>query len=117
MSRLARDGTAKSVSRNQFSGVNGNKEIFPVQLTMDRIGKLTLNSRLLSGHLGFVAGTLRGSLFPVYYGSVGMQLTWPNALCQGTLTSQCVRKKLNATVSQVTGTLQQSSRDFFYSRV
>ena len=59
----------------KFSGVNGNREIFPVQLTMDRIGKLTLNSRLLSGHLGFVAGTLGGSLFPVCYGRVGVQLT------------------------------------------
>ena len=35
----------------------------------------TLNSRLLSGHLGFVAGALRGSLFPVCYGLVGVQLT------------------------------------------
>ena len=68
MSRLTRDGTAKSVSRNQ-------KKFFPVKLTMDRIGKLTLNSRQLQGHLGFVAGTLRGSLFPVCYGSVGVQLT------------------------------------------
>ena len=84
---------------------------------MDRIGKLTLNSRLLSGHLGFVAGTLRGSRFPVCYVSVGVQLTWPSALCQGTLNSQCVQKNLNTTVLQVTGTLQQSSRDFFYSRV
>ena len=39
------------------------------------VSKLTLNSRLLSGHLGFVAGTLRGSLFSVCYGSVGVQLT------------------------------------------
>ena len=95
------------------AGVNENKGFSPVQLTMDRIGKLTLNSRLLSGHLGFVAGTLRGSLFPVCYGSVGVQLTWPRALCPGTLTSQCVQTNLNTTVLQVTGTLQQSSRDFF----
>ena len=77
----------------------GTRKFFPLQLAMDRIGKLTrlictlpysnvmtthayiytvgctLNSRLLSGHLGFVAGTLRGSLFPVCYGSVGVQLT------------------------------------------
>ena len=53
----------------------GTRKFFPVQLTMDRIGKLTLNSQLLSGHLGFVAGTLRGSLFPVCYVSVGVQLT------------------------------------------
>ena len=84
---------------------------------MDRIGKLTLNSRLLSGHLGFVAGTLRGYLFPVCCGSVGVQLTCLSALRQGTLTSQCVQKNLNTTVLEVTGTLQQSSRDFFYSRV
>ena len=96
MSRLTRDGTAKSVSRNQI--IRRERNLFPVQLTMDRIGKLarlictqmfvmtthayniytvgcTLNSRLLSGHLGFVAGALRGSLFPVCYVSVGMQLT------------------------------------------
>ena len=35
------------------------------------------------------------------------------ALCQGTLTSQCVQKNLNTTVLQVTCTLQQSSRVFF----
>ena len=29
MSRLTRDGTAKPVSRNQYSGANGGKEIFP----------------------------------------------------------------------------------------
>ena len=110
----------------------GTRKIFPVQLTTDRIGKLTrlictqwfvmtshayiytvgctLNSRLLSGHLGFVAGTLRGSLFPVCYGSVGVQLTRLHRLNQGTLTSICVRKNLNATVLQVTRT-----REFFYS--
>ena len=44
----------------------------------------TLNSRLLSGHLGVVAGTLRGLIFPVHYGSVGVQLTRLRALCQGT---------------------------------
>ena len=77
MSRLTRDVTAKSVSRNQIlrrEREQGNFSL--VQLTMDRrIGKLTLNSRLLSGHLGFVADTLRGSLFPVCYRSVGVQLT------------------------------------------
>ena len=41
----------------------------------------TLNSRLLSGHLGLVAGTLRGSLFPVRYVLVGVQLTRLRALC------------------------------------
>ena len=75
---------------------------------MDRIGKLNLNSRLLSGHLGFVAGTLRGSLFPVCYGSVGVQLTRLRRLNQSTLTSKYVRKKLNTTVFEVACT-----REFF----
>ena len=78
MSRLTRDGTAKPVSRNQILWRDGGKEIFPVQLTINRIGNLTqlictllyamtahayvyytvactLNSRLLSGHLEVVA--------------------------------------------------------------
>ena len=55
----------------------------------------TLNSRLLSGHLGVVAGTLRGYFLPVRYGSVGVQLTRLRALYQGTLTSGCVWKNLN----------------------
>ena len=58
----------------------------------------TLNSRLLSERLGVVAGTLRGYIFPVGYGSMGVQLTRLRALCQGTLTSECVWKNLNATV-------------------
>ena len=73
----------------------------------------TLNSRLLSGHLGVVAGTLRGFCFPVFYGSVGVQLTRLRALCQGILTSECVWKNLNATVLQVTCTMQQSWRFCF----
>ena len=73
----------------------------------------TLNSRLLSGHLGVVAGTLRGFRFPICYGSVGVQLTRLLALCQGILTSECVWKNLNAIVLQVTCTMQQSSRVFF----
>ena len=74
MRRLTRDGTAKPVSRNQiFRRERGTRIFFPVQLTMNRIGNLpvdwysaichdntyihtavacTLNSRLLSGHLG-----------------------------------------------------------------
>ena len=111
----------------------GADKIFPVQLPINRIGNLTqviyallyvmtthayvyytvaciLNSRLLSGHLGVVAGTLRGYILPVRYGSVGVRL---RALCQGTLTSECVWKNLNATVLQVTCTMQQSSRVFF----
>ena len=81
---------------------------FPVQLTTNRIGNFTrlictllyvmtthayiytvactLNSRLLSRHLGVVAGMLRGFIFLVRYGSVGLQLTQLRALCQGTLT-------------------------------
>ena len=70
----------------------------------------TLNSRLLSGRLGLIAGTLRGFLFPVRYGSVGVQLTRLRRLNQGTLTSECVRKNLIATVLQVICTIQQSSR-------
>ena len=92
----------------------GTKRLFPVQLTMNRIGNLTrlictllyvmtthayiytvactLNSRLLSGHLGVVAGTLLGFLFYVRYGSVGVQLTRLRALCQGALISECVGK-------------------------
>ena len=43
MSRLTRDGTAEPVSRDQFSGANGDREIFifPVQLTTSRIGNHT----------------------------------------------------------------------------
>ena len=73
----------------------------------------TLNSRLLSGHLGVVAGTLRGFRFPVCYGSVGVQLKRLRALCEGILTSEYVWKNLNVTVLQVTCTMQQSSRVFF----
>ena len=49
----------------------------------------------------------RGFLFPVDYGSVGVQLTRLSRLNQGTLTSICVRNNLNATVLRVTCT-----RDF-----
>ena len=88
---------------------------FSVQLTMNRIGNFitrlictllyvmttkayvctvacTLNPRLLSGHLEVVAGTLQGFIFPVRYGSVGVQFTRLRALCQGTLTKECVKK-------------------------
>ena len=113
----------------------GARKIFPVQLTMNRIGNLTrlvctllcvmtthvyvytvactFNSRLLSGHLRIVAGTLRGFLFPARYGSLGVQLTRLHALCQCTLTSECIWKNMNATVLQVTCTMQKSSRAFF----
>ena len=43
MSRLTRDVTAEPVSRDKFSGANGDSEkiIFPVQLTTRGIGNLT----------------------------------------------------------------------------
>ena len=43
MSRLTRDGTAKSSCETKLSGVNGDREknSFPVQLTTSRIGNLT----------------------------------------------------------------------------
>ena len=43
MSRLTRDGTAESVSRDQISGTNADRQIliFPVQLTTSRTGNLT----------------------------------------------------------------------------
>ena len=41
---------------------------------------------------------------PLDYGSVGVQLTRLRRLNQGTLTSICVKKNLNATVLQVTFT-------------
>ena len=50
----------------------------------------------------------RGFLFPVNYGSVGVQLTRLRRLNQGTLSSICVRKNLTATVLQITCT-----SDFF----
>ena len=71
-----------------------------------------LNSRLLSGHLGVVAGMLRGFIFPVCYGSVGVQLTRLRALCQGTLTSECVSKNLNATILQLTCTIASLGKYF-----
>ena len=46
----------------------------------------------------------RGFLLPVDYGSVGVQLTRLRRLNQGTLTSICVWRNLNATVLQVTCT-------------
>ena len=43
MSRLTRDGTAESVSRDKFSSANGDREknVFPVQLITSRVGNLT----------------------------------------------------------------------------
>ena len=73
----------------------------------------TLNYRLLSGNLGVVAGTLRGFLFPVRYGSVGVQLTRLRALYQGTLTSECVFKILNA-LSYKLLVKYSNPREFFF---
>ena len=55
----------------------------------------------------------RGFIFPVGYGSVGVQLTRLCRLNQGTLNSECARKNLNATALHVTSTMRQSSRVFF----
>ena len=128
-----RDGQT-CLAKPNFQARTGARKLFPVQLTMNRIGNLsvdlfsaichdntcmhiiytvvacTLNSRLSSGHLGVIAGPLWGFIFPVRYGSVGVQLTRVRRLNQGTLTSECVKKNLNATVLQVTCTMQQSSR-------
>ena len=74
MSRLTRDGTAKPVSRNQFFRCERGQGNFPWSADhVNRIGNLpvdlysaichttttttvacTLNSRLLSGHLGVI---------------------------------------------------------------
>ena len=51
MSRLTRDGTAETVSRDQIlRGANGDREIlvFPVQLTTSRIGNLALSRLILT---------------------------------------------------------------------
>ena len=46
---MKQDGTAEPVSRDQFSGANGDRKIliFPVQLTTGRVGNLT---RLIHTH-------------------------------------------------------------------
>ena len=137
MSRLAQETGQPNLclAKPNFQARTGARKILPVQRTVNRIGNLTqlictllyamtthayvytvaciLNSSLLSRHLWFVAGTLRGHIFPVRYGSVGVQLTRLRALCQGILTSECVWKNMNATVLRVTCTMQQSSRVFF----
>ena len=115
----------------RFSGVNGDKEIFPWSADhVNRIGNLPVdlysaicddnnnnNNNCCSVYpqLPPVAGAPRGYcgrgfLFPVDYGSVGMQLTRLRRLNQGTLPSICVRKNLNASVLQVTCT-----REFFFN--
>ena len=106
-----RDGQT-CLAKPIFQARTGTRKFFLVSLTINRIGYFTrlictllyvmtihayiltvactLNSRLLSRDLGVVAGTLRGSFFPVHYGSVGVQFTRLRALCQSTLTTQCV---------------------------
>ena len=121
MSRLTRDGTAKLVSRSQIFSRERGRGIFSLSADhMNRIGNLPVdlysaicddnnnnNCRSVYPQLPPVIGTPwgycgRGFLLPVDYGSVGVQLTRLRRLNQGPLTSLCVRKKLNATVLQVT---------------
>ena len=108
----------------KFSGVNGDKEFFTWSADhVNRIGNLSVNlySAICHGNnnnnnccsvypqLPPVIGAPWGNcgwrfLFPVDYGSVGVQLTRLRRLNQGTLTSTCVRKNLNSSVYQVTCT-------------
>ena len=111
-----RRGGQTCLAKQNYLARAGTRKLFPVQLTMMNeqdwqpypvdlyllyvmtthayiytVVACTLNSRLLSRHLGVVVGTLQGSLFSVRYGSVSVKLTRLRALCQGTLlTSQCV---------------------------
>ena len=100
--------------------MNGDKEIFPWSADhVNRIGNLPVdlysaicddnnnnnNNNCCSVYpqlppvIGAPWGYYgRGFLFPVDYGSVGVQLARLRRLDQGTLTSICVRKKLNATI-------------------
>ena len=125
--------------KTKFSGANGGKEKFPCSADHGQDWQpyaVDLYSAICDDHTCIriycsvypqlppvigapwvVAGTLRGFRFPIYYGSVGVQLTRLRALCQGILTTECVWKNLNAIVLRVTCTMQQSSRVFFYSRV
>ena len=68
MGTLMRDGTAKPVSRDQFSGANADKEIFifPVQLTTCRIGNLTrlIHTLAICVFFFFTLAYLDMSLFP-----------------------------------------------------
>ena len=77
-------------------------------------GTLTLTA--MQGHHPPVIGAPRvccghaSGISFLCYSSVGVQLMRLRRLNQGTLTSKCVRKKLNATVFQVTCT-----REFFFN--
>ena len=107
MSRLARDETAKPVSRNQIFRRERGKEIFPWSADhVNRIGNLPVdlysaicddnnnnNCCSVYSQLPPVIGAPswgyrgRGFFFPVDYGSVGVQLTRLRRLNQGALTS------------------------------
>ena len=131
MSRLTRDGTAKPVSRNHFFGVDGDNEFFPwsadyvkriVNLPVDFYSAIcddnnnnNYNCCSVYPQLLPVIGAPWGLcgrefIFPVDYSSEDVQLTRLRRLNQGTLTSICARKNLNATVVQFTCT-----REFFFS--
>ena len=109
--------------------MNGDKEIFPWSADhVNRIGNLPVdlysdirydnnsnNCCSVYPQLPPVIGAPwgycgRGFFSPVDYDSVGVQLTRLRRLNQSTLTSKCARKKLNATVVQVTYT-----RIFFFN--
>ena len=112
----------------KFSDLNGDKDFFPWSADhVNRIGNLPVdlysaicddnsnNNNCCSVYpqippvIGAPWGYCgRGFLFPVNYGSVGVQLTRLRRLNQGTLSSICVGKNLTATVLQITYT-----RDFF----
>ena len=125
-----RDGQT-CLAKPNFQARTGTRKFFPVQLTMNRIGNLPvdLHSAIYDGNTyihiyccsvypqlqpvigapwGY-CGDASGFPLPVRYGSVGVQLTRLRRLDQSTLTSGGVRKNLNATVLQVTCTMQQPS--------
>ena len=128
---MGRDGQT-CLAKPIFQARTGTRKFFPVQLIMNRIGNLPVDlysticddntyihiyccsvypqlPPVIGAPWGYCG---REFLFPVGYGSVGVQLTRLRRLNQGTLTSECVRKHLNATVLQVSCTVQQSSRVF-----
>ena len=131
MSRLIRDGRRNLSRETKFSGVNGDKEIFPWSAGhVNRIGNLPVDlfsaicddnnnnnnnccsvSPQLPPAIGAPWGYCgRGFLLPVDYGSMSLQLTRLRRLNSSTLASISVRKHLNATVLQVTCT-----RVFFFN--
>ena len=97
MGTLMRDGTAKPVSRDQFSGANADKEIFifPVQLTTCRIGNLTRLIHTLAIcvtihtfiHAGAPIATCVFFFFPLVY--LDMSL-FPSIFCTELPFSNCM---------------------------